>query len=133
MRPSPLRTRTDLLRLLRPYAISAACGRAMDEDRVTVLGSFAVPGGFPRYMVRVISKSRREWLLALVVDDVDYQYRVAQNLIKIPWSQWQGDPDRRHPLLDGDEPEVYAGKRDNGETDWTSAYRAARSSQELPD
>lgn len=116
MRPTPLRIRADLLDIIVDYAPSAACARAIREDRATILGGFTAPGGLPRVLVRVTSRHGRVWYIGVEIDEDQYQYRIVRPT-QINWAQWCGQEAGHHPVFDGDEPQLYAQRRRNGHID----------------
>lgn len=105
IRPRPLNRRYELVDVLRPYVPTKACGRAIDEGRYIVLGGFTPTEGLPCFIVQVESRLGSKWILAIEVDDVKNCYRVKQ-LDEVPYSAWTGDPKRRHPVYDGDKPDI---------------------------
>lgn len=112
MKARPLRTRTDLLALIRRHAPSRACARSIGDGRVIVLGGFTPPGGFPRWIVHVQSPHGRDWYAHVICDESRYQYRVQWSYEDdVPWAHWDGQSDGRHPLRDGDTPETVAFKQ----------------------
>jgi len=118
MRPKPLRSRDDLLALVTPHAPSAACKRAILEDRILVLGSFIAPGGFPQLVVSVTSYHGRTWFIGLEIDEEEYEFRILYPK-SITWSQWTGGRYRKNEAYDGDYPNTFAKWRDDGVTHTT--------------
>jgi len=105
MNPQRLQTRTQLLEYIKDHAPSSAVRRAVDEGQVNVLGAFAslYPHTSPGFIVEVTSRHGRTWPVGVVVEQVYHSYRVVI-LDQIPWSHWDGSPDRGHPVIDGDNP-----------------------------
>lgn len=97
----PLRSREDLISLVAQHAPSAACARALSENRATVLGGFTPIEGLPSYVVYVRSFHGREWIIAVLADEGEQRYKI-RNLDRIPWEHWIGSPEGTRPLIDGD-------------------------------
>jgi hypothetical protein len=107
MNPSkPITSRNDLLKLVRLNCPTRAAERAMDEGNASVLGGFAAIEGLPGWIVQITSRYGREWLVAVLADEDHQTYRIKY-LDRVPWDQWSGDPDKRRPLTDGDNPTAY--------------------------
>jgi len=100
----PLHSRDDLLARLQ--CPSTACERALRDDIVTLLGSFAAPGELPFYLVRIQSARGNQWHVGLKIDDEQVRY-VPFWLDKadIPWQHWDGYRHGTNPIRDGDIPE----------------------------
>lgn len=105
----PLRTRTDLLAIAAQHAPSKACATAIHENRATVLGGFTPAGGLPTFIVRVVSRRGREWLIGIEVDEAAYRYRIRY-IEDVPWAFWDGQIGGRR-LIDGDVPNNAAFER----------------------
>lgn len=112
MRPRPLHHREDLIALLAPYAPSRACARAIHEGRTEVFGEFQTDEGRPMLLVRVTGRYRH-WTLGVIIYEDQYYFRLVYPSM-IDWTRWAGDQGRGHPLGDGDNPDLYARKRDDG-------------------
>ena len=115
MRPRPLHSRTDLMRVLVDLAPSRAIKRAVSEGRFTILGGFTAPGDIPAIWTRVEGRFGAVWYLSLRVDqEKNRMYATAHNEDVVPWAYWDGTvcyPPR--PLIDGDQPEI---------TNWKYTY-----------
>lgn len=98
----PLRNREDLISLVAQHAPSAACAKAINENRATVLGGFNPVEGLPSYVVHVRSFHGREWIIAVLVDEGEQRYRVRY-LDQVPWELWIGNVEYKRPLIDGDD------------------------------
>lgn len=110
MRPRPLNRRADLIRLLRDRVPSRACGRAIDEGRVFVLGGFKPLQGFPYYAVKVDSHFGKRWYLTLECDD-EHHRLIGRTIDSIDWSAWDGNPKGEPSLRNGDNPKLCAAWR----------------------
>jgi len=110
MHPRPLNNRSDLIAIIREHPPTKACGHAIDEDRVTVLGGFTPVEGLPYWLVRITSQHDRMWYIALTVDERTNSFGVEYP-DKVKWKDWSGKTNRDHPVYDGDNPREYAFKR----------------------
>ena len=106
MQPRPIHRRADLLALVRDRVPTRACGRAMDEDRATVLGGFAPPEGLPYWLVSVTSRHGRTWLIGITCDQARNRFGVVYPE-RVEWEHWAGSSDGR-TIYDGDDPTQYA-------------------------
>jgi len=112
MRHKPINSPRDLLTLVRLYAPSRACERAIDEDRVEFLGGFLPKGNDPHWIVRIKSVHGRTWIIKVSVDQETMTYGVHQiEESDIKWSDWDGDKHTRSPLYCGSLPHVYQEKK----------------------
>lgn len=94
MRPRPIRTRNDLVRLIAECCPSRACERAVREGRTTVLGGFTPPEDFPQWIVRVESARGTRWHIAIKCDEESYRLThqwYAED--ELPWAYWDGRSD----------------------------------------
>lgn len=105
----PISTRADILAVAAQAAPSKACATAISENRATVLGGFTPAGGLPCFVVVVISKFGRQWILAVEVDEAAHRYR-PKVLDAVPWIAWDGRIGGKR-LIDGDVPIEAAMKR----------------------
>lgn len=107
-----IRTRNDLLYWLTNNAPSRAIKRTVIEMGVENLGGFEriPPFGFQGWIVKVISKFKSTWHVAVVVTKHSHVY-AAYLIPECPWKFWVGDTSN-NPLYRGDHPEYYKLLRD---------------------
>lgn len=87
--PRPIHSRNDLLSIVRDYVPTRACGRAIDEDRATVLGGFTPPEGLSHFIVQVDGRLGQQWLIALGIDEENTRFRVWYPE-SVDWKHWDG-------------------------------------------
>ena len=109
MRPRPLHQRDDLIALVREYAPTRACNRAIREDRAQVLGGFAPPEGLPYWLVQVDSRHGNRWYIGIICDEPNNRFRPFWPE-RPDWRHWDGRIGGRS-LKDGDSPNTYALRR----------------------
>lgn len=112
MNPNRFSSRTSLIEYVREHSPRRAIARAIDEGTVEVLGGFSVipPGTGPGWLLKITSKHRNSWIIAVAVNEITHTYSVYE-LDRVPWEEWAGDRFREHPVYDGDEPFVYYRER----------------------
>jgi len=111
MKPRPIRTRADLVRVIAHHCPTRACERAVSEGRTTVLGGFTPPGDFPQWIVEVESERGNRWYIAIKCDEETYRfvphwYQEAD----LPWAYWDGTSNGSR-LVDGERPRTSALRR----------------------
>lgn len=90
--PPKITSRTGLIGLFTEKAIDPACKRALQGGgTVTLWGGFdrLPPTGLAGWVAHVRSEHGREWILALVADDVGHRY-LCNKITAIPWQYWAG-------------------------------------------
>lgn len=104
MRARALHSRGDLLSLLQ--CPTTACERALRDDIVTLLGSFAAPGELPFYLVKVESVRGNVWYVGLRVNEplVRYEPFWYDSEDDVPWEHWDGSVVGTNLLRNGDIP-----------------------------
>lgn len=88
----PVRTKSDLIRELRPFCPTRVCERAMDEGRVTVIGGFTPPNDFSQWVIRIESRYGQIWYLSLCCDTNTNRYKIRLYMEdEVPWKYWDGE------------------------------------------
>jgi hypothetical protein len=114
----PIRDKADLIAIALPHVPSAACGRAIREGRVELLGVFLPhkclymerrPPGPHSYIIAITSQHGKKWHLVIRPEFDAGRYEVLQTE-QIRWEDWYGVAGRPS-MVNGDYPEVYAGLR----------------------
>lgn len=105
-----LRTRDDLIALIVDHAPTTACETAIRENRVTVLGGFNPVEGFPGWIMVILSRFNKEWIVAVLADEPNQKYLVKW-IDKVPYENWIGVSCGRPSLINGDRPRETAYKR----------------------
>ncbi len=102
------RTRTELIEYILEHAPMSVIKRAIDLGTTRVCGGFSVlpPHTAPGWVVEVTSHHGKTWSVAVKVNQFTHSYSVVV-LDYTPWKFWDGDPDRGHPVYDGDYPDIY--------------------------
>ena len=103
MKPIPLHSRSDLLKVLAMYAPTQACKQAILENRFSVLGGFTPAKGLPFVAVVVFGKAT-SWHLHLEIDEARYCYSLTRHLVPPDWADWAGQTTRGHEVWEGDTP-----------------------------
>jgi hypothetical protein len=84
----------------------------MRDRRSTVLGGFTPAEGFPSWIVEVVSVHGRRWIIAVECDEAKFEFHIKY-LEAVPWECWAGTAGGSRPLIDGDNPVLYALNRLN--------------------
>lgn len=99
----PLRTRDDLLALVKAYAPTKACASAIEDGRAIVVGGFRDENVFPGYVVQVRSRHNRVWTVHLPISESTMMILTPRWRWTIDWKDWDGVFGGKRPLIDGDQ------------------------------
>jgi hypothetical protein len=104
--PLKIRCRADLVAVARDGVKSRACRRALSTRAAVVLGGFSSipPYDAAGWILTVVSKHARMWIVAVIPDDVKHNYRVVE-IDKVPWLNWVGG-NKAGELFEGDIPDA---------------------------
>lgn len=109
-----IRNRNDLIEFLEGEITWPAVLRALLHKN-ELLGAFnriiANSTIKPGWIIRVTSKTKRQWILGVVPGLFITDDPVIWYLKEIPWKCWVGDVSE-NPLFQGDNPEKYKSLRD---------------------
>lgn len=108
----PIHTVKGFLDVLHQHVKLTACKRAIEQDRVEILGHFW-DGGMGYWVAKITSEHGRMWWYKVSTDKTQFRYRVNP-ISEIQWEFWHGDADSNHPVHDGDRPEIYYSYRLEG-------------------
>ena len=83
---------------------------AAADTSVLFLGSFTAVEGFPGWVVHVTSPHGREWLIAVLIDEVARTQKIRY-IETVPWAEWAGTSNGTNRLRDGEVPKRAAFER----------------------
>ena len=102
-----IETRTQLIEFICKNVGQRVIARACHEGKVVVAGGFEriSPSLLPGWITVITSKTGRVWIIAVLTDDFQQQYR-ATVVKEIPWGYYAGRSGRAgYSIYDGDMPD----------------------------
>ena len=115
-----IRTKNDLINLAETYLSIRYVSilRALHEGSIENLGAFRHVTGGRGWVLKITSKFKSVYYLAIVTDYLNYRIAV---LNKVSWEYWEGDKSD-NKLYQGDNPENYKLLRDKRLGENKNAY-----------
>lgn len=96
-----IRSKADLVEVLRGNMPTSAADRALVMGKYTLLGGFTPPSDFSSYLVDCGGS-----IVAIVCDDVHLSYRIRwcppNHQGEVPWQWWVGDQPDADDMVKGD-------------------------------
>lgn len=83
-----------------------AVARAFRRGSIEFLGGFSDIISLPGWIIKVTSKFRKVYYVAIVVESVPFAEMCVVIIDNVPWEHWDGDKSD-NPLYQGDNPEKY--------------------------
>jgi hypothetical protein len=108
----PFQDRAELVEFVGRQAPTPAIRRACVEGEVEVLGAFSPPGWHIGFLLRVVSRFKREWLVHVWANEALHRWQLRLIDDPIPWTFWQNSCKRDYSIYAGDHPAEYRRLKD---------------------